>query len=211
MKRKLRLLFLALIAVFLVTLILKEPKTTIPNNIKKEVEIALGHFPELNGIPIEFKFKKNIKKSVMQAQPTWSGLLKPKNKRSYKILISEKFKISGEEFKTLDVPRDVLIGWIGHELGHIMDYQERGNFNLIGFGIRYVLLKEFVKKAERAADSFAVSRGMSEYILKTKRFILNHSEIDEVYKERIKQYYLSPDEIMEMVKEQDSVKDSNLL
>lgn len=92
-----------------------------------------------------------------------------------------------------------------------MDYQQRGNLNLIGFGIRYVLLKEFIKKAERAADSFAVSRGMSDYILKTKRFILNHSEIDEVYKDRIKQYYLSPDEIMEMVKEQDSIKDGNLL
>lgn len=146
----------------------------------------------------------------MQAQPTWSGLLKSKNKRSYVILISEKFKISGKEFKTADVPKDVLIGWIGHELGHVMDYQQRGNLNLIGFGIRYVLLKEFVKKAERAADSFAVSRGMSEYILKTKRFILNHSQIDETYKTRIKQYYLSPDEIMEMVKEQDSIK-NNLL
>ena len=109
------------------------------------------------------------------------------------------------------MPTDVLIGWVGHELGHVMDYQERGNLNLVGFGVRYVLLKEFVKKAERAADSFAVSRGMSEYILKTKRFILDHSEIDETYKTRIKQYYLSPDEIMEMVKEQDSLNDNGLL
>ncbi|MEC7770409.1 MAG: hypothetical protein VX798_04455 [Bacteroidota bacterium] len=211
MRRKLKLLFLATIAVFLVVHILKEPKTTIPKSIQEEVEIALGHFSELEGIPIAFKFKKNIKKSVMQAQPTWSGLLQTRSKRSYVILISEKFKISGAEFKTVDVPRDVLIGWIGHELGHVMDYQERGNLNLIGFGIRYVLLKEFVKKAERAADSFAVSRGMSEYILKTKRFILNHSEIDDVYKARIKQYYLSPDEIMEMVEQQDSIRDNNVL
>lgn len=211
MKRKLKLLFLTIIAVFLVAIILKEPKTTIPKSIKEEVDIALGHFPELKGIPIEFKFKKNIEKSVMQAQPTWSGLVKPRNKRSYVILISEKFKISGAEFKTVDVPRDVLIGWIGHELGHVMDYQQRGNLNMMGFGIRYVLFKEFVKKAERAADSFAVSRGMSDYILKTKRFILNNSEIDDTYKARIKQYYLSPDEIMEMVKEQDSLKDDGLL
>lgn len=210
LKRKLKLLFLLPIAVFLVIVILKEPKNTIPNSIKQEVEIALQHFPELKGIPIKFKFKKSIKKSVMQAQPTWSGLLKSKNKRSYVILISERFKLSGEEFKTADIPKDVLIGWIGHELGHVMDYQQRGNLNLIGFGIRYVLLKEFVRKAERAADSFAVSRGMSNYILKTKRFILNHSQIDETYKTRIKQYYLSPDEIMEMVKEQDSIK-NNLL
>ena len=72
-------------------------------------------------------------------------------------------------------------------------------------------LKEFLKKAERAADSFAVSRGMSNYILKTKRFILDNANIDNAYKERIKQYYLSPDEIMEMAKEQDSLKENDLL
>ena len=147
----------------------------------------------------------------MLAQPTWSGLVKPRNKRSYVILISERFKISGEEFKTVDVPKEVLIGWLGHELGHVMDYQQRGNLNLIGFGSRYVLLKEFVKHAERAADSFAVARGMSEYILKTIRFILYNSAIDDTYKARIKQYYLSPDEIMEMVKQQDSMKNDGIL
>ena len=107
MKRKLKLLLLLSLSVFLVIIILKKPKNSIPKSIEQEARIALGYFPELNGIPIEFKFKKNIKKSVMQAQPTWSGLLKPKNKRSYVILISEKFKISGEEFKTVDVPKDV--------------------------------------------------------------------------------------------------------
>ncbi|MHA7864238.1 hypothetical protein [Flagellimonas marinaquae] len=211
MKRKPITLFLIIVALLFVIIILKEPKSNIPDRIKNEVDIALGHFPELDGIPISFKFKENIKKSVMLAQPTWSGLVKPRNKRSYVILISERFKISGEEFKTVDVPKEVLIGWLGHELGHVMDYQQRGNLNLIGFGIRYVLLKEFVKQAERAADSFAVARGMSEYILKTKRFILNNSAIDDTYKARIKQYYLSPDEIMEMVKQQDSMKNDGIL
>nr|WP_262909110.1 hypothetical protein [Muricauda sp. M10] len=164
------------------------------------------HYPELKDIPIEFKFKKNIKKSVMQAQPTFGALFRSKDKRDYTILISEKFKITGEEFKTVDVPSDVLVGWLGHEMGHIMDYQHRSGLNLIGFGFRYVLLKEFVKKAERAADSFAVTHGMSDYILKTKRFILDNSDIHPTYKERIKQYYLSPDEILEMVEEMDSTK-----
>lgn len=183
-----------------------QPKKTIPKNIKNEVELALMHFPELKDIPIEFKFKKNIKKSVMQAQPTFKDIFNSKENRSYKVLISEKFKITGEEFKTVDVPSEVLVGWIGHELGHIMDYQERSGFNLLGFGIKYVLFKDYVKTAERAADSFAVRRGMSDYILKTKRFILDNSEINPTYKERIKQYYLSPDEIMEMVEAQDTAK-----
>jgi hypothetical protein len=194
---------IAILVLFLIIIdiILSKPKKVIPKNIKSEVEVALEHFPELKNIPIEFKFKKNIEKSVMQAQPTFKGLFKSKENRSYRILISEKFKITGEEYSTTSVPKDVLIGWIGHELGHVMDYQNRSGLNLVAFGFRYAFLKEYVKKAERAADSFAVLRGMADYIIKTKRFILDHADIDPLYKERIKEYYLSPDEIMEMVKE----------
>lgn len=206
LRNRLKQLLLFASFLFIATLIMTQPKKTIPKNIKNEVELALMHFPELKDIPIEFKFKKNIKKSVMQAQPTFTGVFNSRKNRSYKVLISEKFKITGEEFKTVDMPSEVLVGWIGHELGHIMDYQERSGFNLLGFGIKYVLFKEYVKKAERAADSFAVGRGMSDYILKTKRFILDNSEINPTYKERIKQYYLSPDEIMEMVEKQDTAK-----
>ncbi|WP_431162596.1 hypothetical protein [Flagellimonas beolgyonensis] len=184
---------------------MSDPKKSIPQSIAPEVNTALRHFPELKNVPIEFKFKKNIKKSVMQAQPSFNSIFKSKAERGYKILISEKFKIAGSEIKTVDVPSDVLIGWIGHELGHVMDYQQRSGLNLVGFGIRYVFLKDFIKSAERAADSFAVSRGMSEYIITTKRFILDNANISPTYKERIKQYYLSPDEIMEMVENQDAL------
>ncbi|GMN04660.1 hypothetical protein MTsPCn5_00480 [Croceitalea sp. MTPC5] len=187
--------------------IFNKPKTVVPKIIEKQVETALAFYPELHSTPIEFKFKKNINKSVMLAQPTLGSIFRKKEKRGYKILISEKFKITGKEFKTTEVPDDIMIGWLGHELGHVMDYQERSGLNLINFGIRYVLLKEHVKNAERAADSFAVRMGMAEYIIKTKRFILDHADIDEAYKNRIREFYLSPEEIMEMVKKRNSMND----
>lgn len=199
LKVRVKQLFSFFLLLFIMYLVLSEPKKTIPEIIRPEVEIALTHFPELEDVPIEFKFKKNIKKSVMQAQPTLQGIFSSKENRSYRILISEKFKITGQEYRTTNVPQDVLIGWIGHELGHVMDYQNRSGINLVAFGFRYAFLKDYVKKAERAADSFAVLRGMSDYIIKTKRFILENADIDPLYKERIKEYYLSPDEIMEMV------------
>ncbi|WP_299129074.1 hypothetical protein [uncultured Winogradskyella sp.] len=189
-------------------MVFSKPKKIIPKSIEKEVLTALAFYPELEQIPIEFKFKKNIKKSVMQAQPTMGSIFRNKNKRGYKILISEKFKITGNEFKTINIPSNILIGWIGHELGHVKDYQERNAINLIRFGIRYVLLKEHVKKAERAADSFAVSKGMGDYIIQTKRFILDNAAIDENYKNKIREYYLSPEEIMEMIKKMDSLNNS---
>lgn len=174
---------------------------TIPNSIAKEVSKALSYYPELSDVSIIFKFKKNIKKSTMQAQPLFGSFFKSRKHRSYVVRISEKIKIANREFKTEDIPEDVMVGWIGHELGHIMDYQNMSNSQLMWFGINYLLSDKHIVEAERAADTFAVSHGMADYIVATKNFILNHADIEETYKLRIKKYYLSPEEIMEMVEE----------
>lgn len=179
----------------------------IPNNIEERVQVALKYFPQLADIKIEFKLKKNIKKSTMQARPTFDSFFKSKKNRKYLILISKKFKISDQEFSTLDIPDDIFIGWIGHELGHIMDYQDRSRFNLIWFGLKYLFSENHIVEAERAADRFAVKHKMEDYILKTKNFILNHAEISEVYKNRMRRYYLSPEEIMFLVEDRDKMAD----
>lgn len=183
------------------------PKThIIPNEIKNEVTTALAYYPELKNTKIEFKFKKNIKKSTMQARPKFGSFFKSKKNREYVILISERFKITGKEFSTRDIPKDIFIGWIGHELGHIMDYESRSKSNLLWFGFKYVFSDNHIVEAERAADKFAIAHNMEYYILKTKNFILNNADISESYKNRIKKYYLSPEEIMELIAERDTKK-----
>jgi|TARA_R110000868_G_scaffold66877_3_gene198841 hypothetical protein len=173
----------------------------IPKSIENEALKALSFYPELNECNIEIRFKKNIKKSTMQARPTFQSFFKKRSNRSYVILISETFKISDKQFTTKDIPSNILIGWIGHELGHIMDYQNRDNINLISFGVNYLFSDSFIVEAERTADTYAVAQGMENYILATKNFILNHSDIAVSYKNRIKKYYLSPEEIMAMVED----------
>ncbi|WP_289045622.1 hypothetical protein [uncultured Olleya sp.] len=179
------------------------PQCTIPESIKTEIEIALSYYPDLKDTTINFEFKKNIKKSTMQAQPSFGSFFKKKGNRSYNIFISETVKISGETFYTKDMPKDVIIGWIGHELGHIMDYKNRSNSNLIWFGIKYLLSDNHIAEAERAADTYAVKSGMEKYILITKEFILSQANIDASYIARIKKYYLSPEEIMELIHQRD--------
>ncbi|RXG12300.1 hypothetical protein DSM03_10671 [Leeuwenhoekiella aestuarii] len=173
----------------------------IPLSIEKEARIALSYYPQLADTNISLKFKNDIKKSTMQAQPVFKSLLRPRKKRDYVIFISKKVKIEDEAFKITDIPSDVLIGWIGHELGHIMDYRDRSSLGLIWFGLKYLYFPKFIREAERAADTFAVAHGMGEYILKTKDFILNHAHISEIYKARIKRLYLSPEEIMILINE----------
>ncbi|WP_282164554.1 hypothetical protein [Cellulophaga baltica] len=184
----------------------KNPEHIIPDAIRKEAEFALSHYPELKNTRIEFKFKKDIKKSIMQAQPSFLSLLRPKKKRSYYIFISENFEIEGQKFATKDIPENVMIGWLGHELGHVMDYRNRSSINLIWFGIKYYFIDASIKEAERAADSHAVAKNLDGYILDTKNFILNNTNLSEIYKARIRKYYLSPDEIMILVEERDKAK-----
>nr|WP_051907870.1 hypothetical protein [Flavimarina sp. Hel_I_48] len=173
----------------------------IPESITAETLKALSYYPALKDTPIAFKFKKNIKKSTMQAQPIFGSFFRSRKNREYVILISKRVKIDKEVFKITDVPSDVLIGWIGHELGHVMDYRERGTIDMFFFGIKYLYSTGHIQEAERAADTFAVAHGMGDYILKTKDFILNHADISEAYKNRIRQLYLSPEEIMQLIEE----------
>ncbi|MCM5664428.1 ImmA/IrrE family metallo-endopeptidase [Galbibacter mesophilus] len=173
----------------------------IPISIRKEVETALSYFPDLKNVPIEFKFKEKLERSFMQAQPEFSTVFNKPKRRRYYIFISSSFNIEGEKFTIDTVPKDVLIGWIGHELGHIMDYLHRGSLNLIWFGIKYIFVGKHIREAERAADVFAVNHGMGDYILETKNFILNHTSLSETYKNRIKRLYLSPEDILQLTQE----------
>ena len=171
---------------------------TYPKIIEKEVLKALSFYPELENVPIEFKFKTKIKKSTMQAQPRFSKLFSKREKREYIIFIKEKFTLGDIKEPIENLPEDVMIGWLGHELGHVMDYEMMSNKELIKFGIKYLLSKKAIIEAERTADRFAVQHGMRNYIIKTKDFILNHADIPEKYKSRITKFYLSTEEIMEI-------------
>ncbi|MGB5942828.1 MAG: hypothetical protein WBG71_08095 [Leeuwenhoekiella sp.] len=173
----------------------------IPEKIKKEAYKALSYYPELKDTHITFQFKKNIKKSTMQAQPRWKSFLRTRKNREYIILISKKVQIEDESFRIMDIPSDVLIGWLGHELGHVMDYRHRGTLGMLVFGVKYLYSHGHIKEVERAADTFAVAHGMGNYILKTKDFILNHSKISQKYKNRMRRLYLSPEEIMHLINE----------
>lgn len=172
---------------------------TIPESITAEALQALSFYPELTNTKIIFKFKDNIKKSTMQAQPTFTSFFKGKNKRGYHILISKNIQIDGEHFTITDIPKDVLVGWIGHELGHVMDYRNRSTIGMMVFGIKYLFSDAHLKEVERAADVFAIAHGMGDYILKTKNFILDNTNLSEKYKNRIRSFYMSPEEVMHLI------------
>lgn len=175
----------------------------IPESIYDEALTALSHYPELRNTPIIFQFKDAIKKSTMQAQPLWSSFFKSRKNRGYIILISKQVQIDQEQLSIHEIPSDVMIGWLGHELGHVMDYRDRTGLGMIFFGIKYLFSSAHIKEVERAADTFAIEHGMGHYILKTKNFILDHANISEKYKAKLRKLYMSPEEVMHLINKED--------
>jgi len=64
----------------LMTQIALNAQHTVPESIQEEARIALSHYPKLADTPITFKFKKEIKKSTMQAQPIFWSLFNTRKK-----------------------------------------------------------------------------------------------------------------------------------
>ncbi len=174
---------------------------TIPPVLEKNVLKALSYYPELKETDIRIVFAQNLKGTAMAARPVVGSLLRKRKNRAYRILISPTFRLPKAIDPIRQIPDSVMIGWIGHELGHIMDYEERSSLGVIRFGFGYVFSKKYIRKAERIADTYAVERGMAGYIIATKNFILGHAELPQAYKDKIARLYLSPDDIVELVTE----------
>lgn len=176
----------------------------VPSELKDVIQQALSFYPKLKNEKIDFVFNENIRKSVMQAQPRYTSMYGRRKWRTYIVKISRYFELKGKKIPIQNLPEKVLIGWIGHELGHIMDYLKRNNWSMFLFGIGYFTSKSFIMAAERVADTYAIDHKLGDYILATKEFILHESGMPEKYIQRIKRLYLSPEEVMDLVENRSS-------
>ncbi|GAB5522398.1 MAG: hypothetical protein Roseis2KO_02700 [Roseivirga sp.] len=180
-------------------------RKTIPEELQLPALKALSYYPELQTKKIVFKYTRKEGTSIMKAQPDIKSVLRLGNDRSYVIFVNRTISLDNKTHQIHTLPEEVLTGWFGHELGHVMDYERLGKWGLIRFGISYLLSGSFVKGAEQRADNIAVAHGMGEQILATKSYILNHAGISERYKQKIRKLYPSPEQIMEVIKGQKDI------
>lgn len=172
---------------------------TVPKVILEPVLKALSYFPDLDTVDISFEFKEKISGSVMQAQPKIISLfVNGKEERKYRVKITRVLELGDELLPIEEVPFDALVGWIGHELGHVMDYLNRSSTEMMHFGARYFLSKKKVTEAELTADGYAIDCGMGHQILANKIYILNNEGFAEAYRDKIKSLYMSPDQIISL-------------
>jgi hypothetical protein len=154
---------------------------------------TLAAYPELKDRKIYLR-KLSMKRSTMRAQPIINGSFFRRKTRQYRVDFSDHLDVI-QHVRVQELPKEVVVGWFAHELGHIIDYLHRPILGMISFGLGYALWSKYMRKAERVADTVAVSHGFGAEIRATKRYLLEHATLPTHYKQRLEKYYLSADEL----------------
>lgn len=149
--------------------------------------------------------QQSIGGSTMQAQPIITLRSLFNGVKRYRINIGEHIR-DEESLKLEKLPKEILTGWFAHELGHLMDYQQHSNVQMIWYGIKYYLSHNFKKTVEHDADYIAIAYGFREELVATKHFILGDTRISPNYKSKIKRYYLPEDDVMLCSEDKDLLK-----
>jgi hypothetical protein len=133
----------------------------IPVEFRKPVLKALSYFPELKKIRVNFVIKK--KYTPLSTHPSFWSMIKRKNHRTYIITISNETidTLSHLLYKNLTYTEQV--GIMGHELSHVVDFNNKNFFQSIGNAIGH-LSKHFVDKMEYKTDLICIQHGLGKYL-----------------------------------------------
>ena len=168
-----------------------------PDQLRAAFVEAWEGFPQVHEHKVSLRLRQ-LSKVSMRAQPVVNTRFFSRASRDY-VIEMKRDQLEAISFRLVDCPHEVLVGWLAHELGHVVDYLERSWANLLAFGVNYLWSPTFRIGAERQADIYAIENGFAKQIQATKRFILEESKISNKYLDRINKYYMSPDEVEQIV------------
>ncbi|MEL7339165.1 MAG: hypothetical protein AAGM67_01670 [Bacteroidota bacterium] len=157
---------------------------------KLPILIALSHYPELKEVPIRF-IEQPIK-TTMAARPLPSAVFQRQGRRAYNVFInnSDNCQIHIDE-----ISFNGKIGIIGHELAHILDYEQSTGPGIMGAGLSYAT-KRTKAAFEKSIDRLTISRGLGWQLYEWSDFAINRSEASPDYKAFKARTYLQPEEIL---------------
>lgn len=169
----------------------------IPAELETECLAALSFYPELKNTTIEFKFGEMASSSTMESRPKFSSIFRKREKRKYVIIINKK-GASKLGLQWSELSFNALVGWIGHELGHILHYSNKSAGGILFMGLKYVATN-YKRKMERFTDQLAIQHNLGLALFEGTDYTLNCSNAKESYKNKSKKKYLLPGEIIERI------------
>jgi len=175
-------------------------KKITPPEIELECLAALSFYPELKNTDIEFRFG-NLN-FTMISQPKFRSILFDRTRRQYVIII-QKEGLSKNSIDWRELSFNAMVGWIGHELGHVLHYSHKSSGGILFVGLKYVV-PGFRRKMERFTDQLAIQHHLGYALYEGVDYTLNSSQASEHYKQSQEKFYLNPEEILARICSTDS-------
>lgn len=140
----------------------------IPLAYEKQVAYALSWFPELLHIKIKFKIKKSTG-GIISTRPTIGGLLRRSSKRKYIVTIFD--STAGRTLPTFaNGGVNGQVGILGHELCHIVYFNNKSGLRLVGLAIAHVS-RSYMDRFEYKTDSMDIVRGLGYQLMAWKQYL----------------------------------------
>ena len=167
----------------------------IPLEIEKPVLIALSYYPELENTPIIFRIRK--RHTPLQTRSSWVGTFKRQEFRDYVVTISDRTEQMLTPILFKNVPFNLQIGVIGHELAHVADFSTYSPLKLIWHGIKNISPK-YLDRFEFKTDSICIAHGLGYQLLawsknlRTQMHSTNWRGPDYVQRVQTVERYMNP-------------------
>jgi len=169
-------------------------KKIIPCEIELECLTALSFYPELKNTDIEFRF--GHLNFTMISKPKSRSILKERTQRQYVIIIQRSGLSNNVDWKELSF--NAMVGWIGHELAHVLHYSHKSSGGIMFIGLKYAV-PGYRRKMERFTDQLAIQHDLGYALYEGVEFTINSSHASEHYKNNQEKFYLHTNEIIERI------------
>jgi len=181
-------------------------------DLLSDIRLTLSYYPELKATKIKVYY--SAIKQTMNCRPCFRNLFVKKEKRTYRIIINNN---TGKEkgLPIADLPDDIRIGFIAHEVAHILTYDQMNNLQTLKFALKYVFSKKFIYNVERHVDYVAIEHHLARQLYAGTAYCRSCSDLTPEYRAYSNIYGLSLGEIIchwHKTKSLDSIPtDGNLL
>jgi len=169
-------------------------KKNLLNAFELQTLIALSYYPELLNEHIRFTYARI--NGTAQTTVTFGSIFKKIDKQ-YIVFINDDIKKTG--LLLTDASFDAQVAVLGHELAHVADFKTRSFFDMIWWGLNYLVVKQRAK-IETRTDKSTIRHGLGWPLYFWSDFVLNHSKASERYKRIRETKYMKPNEILEYMK-----------
>ncbi|MGL5317686.1 MAG: hypothetical protein ACRC9Q_03200 [Bacteroidales bacterium] len=163
-----------------------------PQEYEEQFLIALSHFPQLKEVHIHLIF--DHEKTTMSARPKIASLFCKDRKYNIRINNAKSF----EGILLEDVPFNAQIGVIGHELAHIVDYEQKSFAQIIGTGLGY-LTGKYKRRLEHYIDNQTIMHGLGWQLLEWAQYSMHEDNASEKYIQFKKRVYMLPEKILTVI------------